>query len=167
MGSAEWVKELERLVGDSRVTIRDCGNGHIQIKGALLVNYYPTSRRRSAYVAGTTKRYEFVGAAQAIKMAKEAPPVAATERKDTRSKNGSVRRKMHLLRKDPRCMWCKHPVSLGGLKPGTRKATLEHIIPLNRGGLDNANNQGLACEECNHERGHDMPELEKKIEQAI
>jgi 5-methylcytosine-specific restriction endonuclease McrA len=40
-------------------------------------------------------------------------------------------------------------------------STMDHVIPLHRGGLDNANNRVLACEPCNSKRGHDMPELKR------
>lgn len=136
------------------------GSGHFQITGGpLLVNYYPESKRRSAYVAGTTARHENVNPAIAVAMAFMPPPIASGQRKAARKGNykGPKRK---LLSIHPYCHWCKHRLSMSGLEPGTRKATMEHKIPLNRGGLDNANNRTLACEECNHARGHEMPELE-------
>ena len=42
-----------------------------------------------------------------------------------------------------------------------RTATLEHIVPLARGGSYATDNLTLACRSCNEGRGHDMPELEE------
>jgi len=123
----------------------------------MLVNWWPESKRRTAHVGATRKGFTGVDAVRAIKLAMEAPPIAHV--KDERQ--GSYRRrKVKMYRRQKNCHWCQHPLSLDGEIPGTRKATLEHRIPLARGGLDNANNQVLACEPCNSARGHYMPELE-------
>lgn len=134
------------------VEVKECGSGHFQIKGGrILVNYYPDSRRRSAYVAGTTKRYEYVSPEKAISMAFEPPPVAHHGRKDGRKGNYRKER-TKLLAKDNHCYWCRCELTID-------TSTMDHVIPLYRGGLDNANNRVLACEPCNHKRGHSMPEL--------
>lgn len=155
------ITQLLKLAEPHGLTVKDCGNGHLQITGGpLLVNYYPESKRRSAYIAGTTQRYEHVSIQKAIEMAMEAPPVAHGERKDNRK--GSYRSaKIKMLGRFPFCHWCHHKLSIDGVDPNTRKATMEHVIPLHRGGLDNANNRVLACEGCNHGRGHEMPEVKK------
>lgn len=145
--------DLARAAKARGATVVERGAYHFQIQGSLLVNYYPNSKRRSAYVAGTTKARWPVTAEQAVAMAFDAPPIASAADKDTRGKN-SRRKRAALLRKDPLCHWCKTPLTID-------TSTLEHIIPLDRGGLDNANNRALACGECNHGRGNNMPELAK------
>ena len=135
-------------------TVRDCGNGHLQIEGRLLVNYYPESRRRTAYIDATKQGRHHVTPEQALSMAFQAPPLIAGKVKRT----GQTGAKKRLLRAaipvegKYRCMWCS-----GLFTPA--ELTVEHIIPLARGGLNNANNKGLACQPCNSNRGHDMPEL--------
>ena len=74
---------------------------------------------------------------------------AKVQRKGSNSYKKARRR---LLKKHPFCHWCNTLLT-------EETATLEHIIPLKRGGLDNDNNRTLACEPCNQERGHDMPEI--------
>lgn len=160
------VNNISALVAETIIHARkrgcqviERGTGHFQITGgALLVNYYPDSRRRAAYVAGTTKRYEHVSPEAAVAMAFMPPPIAVGERKAKR-KGKYKSDKCRLLAIHPYCHWCKCKLSIDGLEPGTRKATMEHKIPLNRGGLDNPNNRTLACEPCNSGRGHEMPEL--------
>jgi len=143
------VKQLLDLANKEGVEVTILPNNHFQIHGKLLVNYYPISKRRTAYVRGTIKGRHNVTPKQAIAMAFEQPSTVgmpAKRRGKTKAK------KENLLKKHPFCHWCNRGLT-------TESATLEHIIPLKRGGLDNANNRVLACRECNHGRGCNMPEL--------
>ena len=146
-------KKLEKLATEKGLTVVDRGNGHLQIVGGpLLVNYYPLSKKHSAYVAGTTSKKTGVTPENAVEMAFIPPPVAVT--KDRRKGNyRSEKRKM--IQICNKCHWC-------GIKLTLETATMEHVIPLYRGGLDNANNRVLACKPCNSRRGHEMPELRKQ-----
>ena len=148
---------LVKLASDKGLKVKDCGNGHLQITGGpLLVNYYPTSKRRTAYVGSTREGRHGVTPEKAVEFALTPPPVVAVP---TERGGSSRREKIKMLRRQRTCHWCKCPLSLDGNVPGTVKATLEHIVPLKRGGLDNANNKTLACEPCNRKRGHEMPEI--------
>ena len=134
------------------VRVVNRGQGHFQIvDGPLLVNYYPTAKRKSAYVAGTLARRVGVTPEQAVEMAFVPPPVAH-DKAERKGNYRNLRRKM--LKRSNRCHWCGKTLTLD-------TSTLEHVIPLHRGGLDNANNRVLACEDCNTGRGHDMPELKE------
>lgn len=126
-------------------------NGHIQLKGPLLVNYYPDSKSKSAYVAGTKKSVKHVWPKQALDMCFEAPELQAA-RPEKRSAGSRKKRAAMLKKGITNCRWCNAPLTLDN-------STIEHIVPLGRGGLDNANNRTLACKKCNEERGCDMPEL--------
>lgn len=127
-------------------------NGHFQIRGRLLVNYYPFSKRRSAYIAGTTGGRHDVSPTEAVTMAFVAPPTIRQDDMANRKKNSRAKRAAMLKRGFTKCVWC-------GCQLDLDNSTIEHIIPLKRGGLDNANNRTLACVPCNSSRGHDMPEL--------
>lgn len=142
--------ELAKIAAEKGVEVIDRGNGHIQLKGPLLVNYYPESRRRSVYIAGTTRRYEHVTPEKAVAMCFDIPD-NRREFNDTRSgSNRKLRRRM--LKKSRKCHWC-------GIELDINTSTVDHVIPLSRGGLDNANNRVLACDLCNQKRGNSMPEL--------
>jgi len=144
-------KTLKQLCIDRGVEYYERGNnGHIQLKGALLVNYYPNSKNKSAYVAGTKKALKGVTHEQAIDMCFNAP--VSQGKNDTRGRNGRRKRAQMLKKGITKCYWCKCPLTLD-------TSTIEHIIPLVRGGLEHSNNRTLACEDCNHGRGSDMPEL--------
>jgi 5-methylcytosine-specific restriction endonuclease McrA len=133
-------------------TVTDKGNGHYQIKGRLLVNYYPLSKKRTAYVAQTTHGKHYTSPTEAVEMAFTPPPIAPEHKKDERHGHPKAQRKRLIRKNGARCHWCGCAVTLA-------TSTVEHVIPLHRGGLDNANNRVLACKPCNQSRGHDMPEL--------
>lgn len=140
---------LQALCESKGVEYIDRGNGHIQLKGPLLVNYYPESKKSSAYVAGTKHKVTHVKPAQAVAMCFKAPKSQGVA--DKRSRNTRNIRKA-ILKKRSTCYWCEAPLTLD-------TSTLEHIIPIARGGLDNANNRTVACKPCNENRGSGMPEL--------
>lgn len=131
------------------VEVIDNGGGHIQLKGLLLVSYYPNSKKKTAYIAGTSGSSVNVSPEAAVMMAITIPKGARSKR--LKSYKAAKNR---LLMNNPYCCWCK-------MKLTKETATIEHIIPLARGGLNNHNNYALACEPCNTKRGCDMPELTK------
>ena len=149
-----YLRKLAEKRHPGECQIYDCGNGHIQIQGRLLVNYYPESRKRTAYLDATKEGRHGVSPEEALAMAFKAPPLTVV--RDQRGKQSKHKRR--LIRRAVavngmyRCMWCS-----GLFAP--KDLTVEHIIPMARGGLDNFNNKGLACRPCNNNRGHDMPEL--------
>lgn len=146
MNYFEQIKDLaeRRNIG---CTIR--GNGHVTLNGPLQVHYYPTSKTRSAYVAGTVKKVANVSPKQAIEMCFSAP---VNQGKKDKRKGNSKRQRIKLFKRVKHCCWCDSPLTI-------ETSTVEHIIPLDRGGLDNWNNKTLACKACNERRGSDMPEI--------
>lgn len=129
------------------IEVKDCGNGHFQIMGLVMVNYYPNSKRQSAYISGTTKAVQWVSVEQAFELSQKLPsglPVA-------KRKQSYRRAKSKMLKKHNRCHWCDCKLS-------ANTATIDHVVPLSRGGLDHHNNRVLACYQCNQERGNSMPE---------
>ena len=149
---------LIKLAHEKGIRVELCNkqSGHYQIFGKLLVNYYPDSLRKTAYVAGTTKGIRGVTPDQAIEMSMREPERINDQLKDHRARNSKIiRRKMMKGKETVPCHWCKIEITL-------ETSTLEHVIPLDRGGLDNANNRVLACAPCNNKRGNNMPELNEK-----
>lgn len=73
--------------------------------------------------------------------------------------NRKVRAEL-LLRDSSTCHWCKLRV-----KPNV--ATIDHLVPLSRGGTNKMKNLVLACSPCNAARGNELPhETEARLAQA-
>jgi len=124
-------------------------NLHITINGPIVINYYPHSKNKTAYVKGTGNGVKGCTFEDAFLMSVTIPKLegCATKRK------GNYRKpKKEMLRRKPYCNWCGDLLT-------TKTATLDHIIPISLGGLNNRNNYTLACEVCNTKRGNKMPEV--------
>lgn len=146
-------KSLERIAKKYNVEVIYKGDdhGHVQLKGRLLVNYYPNSKNKTAYISGMTTSKKNVAPETAVMMAIKPPEAFKTKSKRKKCYKGA---KSKLFAKDPFCYWCRCEL--------TRETmTLDHVIPLSRGGLNNANNYVAACEPCNTKRGSSMPEVKK------
>lgn len=139
-------------------------NGHFQIRGQLLVNYYPFAKKRTAYIAATTRGIQGATIAQAVALAFAVPPIAEAHEKDARRNSKRYRRWTRRMWKAGfrNCFWCR--VEMNRVPGHPQQMTCDHRIPLARGGLDNPNNWVSACWKCNNERGHAMPEIAAKTE---
>jgi hypothetical protein len=137
------------------IECKDMNTGHYHILGgAWLVNYYPFSAKRTAYAKGTTKGKPCTPA-EAVQLALGPPPIVPQHERAQRSRNTrEIRRRMIGRQSAVLCYWCGCELTLD-------TSTLDHIVPLARGGLDAPNNRVLACEPCNLTRGHAMPELQQ------
>jgi hypothetical protein len=144
------VKRLEKAAKQRGVEIIDKGNGHYHLVGPLLVNYWPLSKKMTAYVAGTIKGPGRINPEQAIAMCFKTPKKVNGLKAD-RKKHYRPEKEI-LFVKIKNCHWCDIELTI-------ETATMEHIVPLDAGGLNNFNNYTLACEPCNTKRGNKMPEL--------
>lgn len=107
---------------------------------AWKVHFYPTTNRIFVNgMAGALKG----DAEDAIRIALNGPPVARKAVERRRSYKGAKR---WLLRRSQVCHWCHTRLTL-------ETATLDHRIPIGRGGSDQRDNWVLACEPCNRARG--------------
>ena len=152
--SKDLIEQLKQAAAARNVKLTNQGNGHWQIHGPLLVNYYPMSKNQTAYVAGTIGGHKGISPQKAVAMAFELPSVPFGLQPEKRSKHNKDRRMKVMMLRGNCCHWCKIAMSL-------EDSTLEHIIPLARGGLDVLGNWVLACDPCNKRRGDKMHELKK------
>lgn len=59
------------------------------------------------------------------------------------------------LRDDWRCFWCSESVDMNAtMQDSPRSATVDHIIPIARGGGNEDVNLVTSCNACNHARGN-------------
>ena len=145
-------------IAKAGLTARDCGHGHWQVTGgAFVVNCWPWAKGgATVHVAKTNKgRKVPVGACAAacVQMATALPPVQPCrwDKTERLRESRRIRRRLHKTYGD-KCHWCAAPLTLN-------ESTLDHVVPLARGGTNGHDNLRLACAACNHDRGHDMPEL--------
>jgi 5-methylcytosine-specific restriction endonuclease McrA len=138
------------------VELVERANGHYTLRAEYTINYYPNSKRRSAYVAGTTRGHHHVTVNQAVAMAlgNNMDTKALPHGKRARNQRGRRRRAWNSGKRA--CYWCGLPFD------DFEQTTLEHRIPLSRGGLDNANNHELAHKVCNSAHGNSLPHVTKR-----
>jgi len=147
---------LKKLAKVKNIKLTERLNGHYTLHGPLIVHYYPYSKNKVAYVNGTVKGIKNVTPEKAITMCFKAPEISEIKNKRFSSSKINRKHRQYLINKgNTNCMWCNKPLTIN-------TSTLEHIIPLDRGGLNNPCNFGLACEFCNTKRDNDMPELKEE-----
>ena len=59
-----------------------------------------------------------------------------------RKRNRGANRRARMLRLNPRCFYCNRKLRLS-------EATIDHFIPLSKGGSRRKENERLACIDCN------------------
>jgi HNH endonuclease len=126
--------------------------GHYQVRGSILVNYYPLARKPSMYVAGTVQGIDNATPQMVVNAAlgREIPKTLrlTTVKAGRRKSYASAKRRLFKITQV--CFWCRRQLTLV-------EATVDHVIPLSRGGMNNANNYVLACQPCNNKRGNTIP----------
>lgn len=144
------VTELRTLAKIKGVKVEQHPDGHYRLLGETInISYWPNSRNRSAYIEGTKQTHTQVSPERAVKLACTLPGIVDKYSRDKRKYNRNKKDKKKMLKKRPFCHWCNDPLD-------AVSATVDHRIPLMRGGLDNMNNKVLSCQPCNIERGSDM-----------
>lgn len=145
---------IRAAVEAAGLELRDCGKGHWQIRGGrFLVNFWP--RTGTIHVDGTCRgifpdRCDPV--ASLVAMANEPPSLKREEKSKRKAPSAMKQMRLSLWRKSSFCHWCKKDLSF-------RESTIDHVIPLARGGTNHPKNFVIACEACNSKRGCNMPEV--------
>lgn len=150
------MKELRRLAQRHGLQMTERENGHVQLQGQVLVNYYPESKNRTAYVERMTGGIKHVTPTQAVDFALHPEKIPGNVVCKAKRKPSYTRHKRRMLKKHPYCFWCAKKGIQNKLEATT--ATVDHVIPLSKGGLDNNNNRVLSCLPCNQTKGNKMPE---------
>jgi len=146
--SGPLVTKLTKLAERHGLEVVMRPNSHVQVRGgALIVNWYPSSKRRTAYCNGSVAGIACPRAEDVIALAvgNKEPCAARAERKSTYK-----RHRARLWKKNPRCHWCGKVVTF-------EESSLDHRIPLSRGGANTTDNYVMACKPCNHGRGNELP----------
>jgi hypothetical protein len=135
-----------------------CGGGHWQIiGGGFLVNFYPETKRGPVFCVAGMKG---VCGGMHAAIAAASKPVPADSKGERKGRGYHRRVKRSLLARDPHCYVC-------GAELNNETATLDHFIPLSKGGHEGNNNCRLACEGCNQEKGDKMPEASPVVRECV
>ena len=123
------------------------------VHGPLVTKYWPS--RGVIRVKGTVADRPARGGFDAIAASVTRPPRASAAKREERGDTTATRAaREDLWEQGTRhCRWC----GIAFVNPNC--ATLEHVVPLSRGGCWKGSNATLACELCNRQRGNEMPEL--------
>ena len=147
---------LEQLLYLNGIKATQINNDLIRLVGMLVVDYKPSKKK--ARVRGSSYEKKVNSLEEIIRLCFDAPPKNPKYKQKTKNQKypNNVKRKKERLFKEGKghCFWC-------GVKLRRKTATLEHIIPLSRYGNCTKENRVLACWQCNHSRGSDMPELKQ------
>lgn len=145
---------IEVAAHGSGLRIHHCGNGHWQLRGGkFLVNFWPATG--TVYVDGTCRGLRAKSGdpvASLIDMANTPPEVRRTGKAKRESRKKMRAKRRQLWWRSPFCHWCKRKLTF-------EESSVDHVIPLSRGGTNHIKNLVIACVECNLKRGHDMPEI--------
>ena len=155
------VRQLELLAKESGLELRVCTQTHIRIIGGVVpVNIYIGDAHWTMYVDGMAAGRKLHSIREAIAAATKVPGSHLSSRKVKRKNNVAMRKRLWQAGKKnggtPKCHWC------GEEFRNQRDATLDHVIPLSKGGSNGANNCVLACNGCNSRRGNTVTESDVK-----
>lgn len=143
---------LDKVAEKLGLKIRSCGDGHFRVEGGKYeVNYYPDSRQRTIYVKtmGMSATIKYGSWEKAFEFANILPREGFI-RAHERSRRKPMRwEKKFLFRSGNLCYLCGKILSLD-------TATVDHFIPISKGGTNEIENLRLACKECNKNKGNKL-----------
>ena len=144
-------KEFKKQASENGLEAVRCSEFHYQLRGGRwLVNFYPSTRR--IYVRGMHKSFRGdYRKAIATALSESLMPANAKQRTNNINKKVWSKRVKNKGFSTALCHWCKCEIQ-------RKDATVDHIIPISKGGSDGDDNLVLACFFCNSIRGSSMPE---------
>lgn len=146
--------DLARAAEAAGIVAVECGPWHWQVRGGpIVVNFYPN--KGTVYINGAVQKCG--------ERAWTPEHVVAIAINGPRFQRGEDRRRCKAEKRErwnrgPRvCCWCGTPFEK------YEDATVEHVLPLSRGGSNRVENIRLACEPCNKARGNGVAAPSKAV----
>lgn len=142
----KFAETLEKEAAAHGMDFKKCSTYHYQVHGVYLLNIYPTSER--VHIQGSNAAMHFKSVEELLYLANgRKTPSKTVPEKRLKPKQG-YQMKMKLWSSGIRnCFVC-----LGEFRDFS-EVTLEHKVPLSRGGSNRYDNLALSHEICNHARG--------------
>lgn len=144
--------DLQAVCQDLGASLKDCGNGHWQVRGgpfAKPINYYPGTRK--VYLSGAVRGYFVRDICDEIEsLAEGQKPKGGSRVRRMKSSEARKVRGNLWFRGTRCCHWCNKRFE------SEDSATIDHVVPLSKGGSNRQDNLVLACEECNAERADSL-----------
>lgn len=124
--------------------VRKCSKYHLQVaRQPFTFNIYPT--KSTVYVNGMTEGISYSTKARLLEIL-QLQNIQATKTKRKHHSNKSLRVKLYL--QSNTCCICKKPIT------SIDEATIDHKIPLDKGGSNRRDNKQLTHRQCNFKKGN-------------
>ncbi len=145
--------EFQNIAASRGLQAKHLNHGHHwQLKGGpYTVNYYPSKGR--IYLNGYSHGIPG-GSQRALKLAFTGVETDNLVNNPVKRKKSYKKTKRRLWRANPTCYWCGEELTI-------ETATVDHLIPLGKGGSNGTDNLRLACDSCNQDRQDDLPHQHK------
>lgn len=142
-------KKLEALAIENGCAFIQHTEFHIQIKGVHIVNVYES--KQTYFVNGAAKKAYFNtnNPMSLIKIALGESNAKVSSEKENR-KSFSKAKKENVKNRNDRCWIC------GELFTGGQLKTIEHKVPLDKGGSNRIDNLAVSHDECNRIRKNSL-----------
>lgn len=141
--------KLKRLADKNDVVFSQFTEYHIQLKALHTVNVYES--KSTFYINGMVSKEVFDPSDLMflINLAKGAKNFSYTKEKAVRKSFKKGRRRA-IWQRNPVCYYCHDLIE------NYNDATIEHRIPISRGGSNRPDNLALSHNKCNQERGNNI-----------
>lgn len=158
-------EDFKNLAKEDGFTTEKCTEHHWKLKGINNeVNVYPFSKKKTVYVSGNNINgtTNYVTTKTCVKAAFEIAALSYEVRSgnDIKKRKNLSKKKKMLYATNKLCHWCKMEMSY-------KEATVEHLVPLSKGGTNDIKNLRLAHQSCNQDRGNKMPTDEQAIKASL
>jgi len=141
--------KLKKLCEENNLEFKECTEYHWQIKGKHLVNYYPT--KETVYIKGMAKKIKNVTDIEyVINLALGDSNINKKDTTIIKRKNSYKEKKERLISRGYYKCW------ICGESPNIEELTIDHVIPISKGGSNRYDNLKLACKKCNEKKADNL-----------
>lgn len=143
------MKNIFNFLKSKGFVVRQCNEWHIQIKHrSFTFNIYPTKNR--VYINGMTKGFNYFGNDDLLKILEMEGSLESNKSIKIAKRRTYRHQKVSLFLKSNICWICRQNIG------NVDEASIDHAIPLAKGGSNRMDNLRLAHVACNHKKGDSL-----------